>query len=226
MKIRAVCFDYGGTLDACGLHWLERFAALYGTGGLNFTWDEIRAAFDHATQLAYRDSRVASFGLQATIEFHVQRQLEHLELDDPGASSALISSFVVASRAALLESRQVLERLHGRFLLGVISNFYGNVDRLLDEAGITPLLNVVIDSTRVGARKPDARIFEMAVRQLGCEPSETLYVGDSFDKDIVGAHEAGLRTAWLVGASERVCPRPEIVDFHLRRLSELETLIS
>lgn len=226
MKVRAVCFDYGGTLDAPGLHWLERFAQLYSDAGLVFTWEEIRAAFDHATHALYHDDNVVAFGLQPLIELHVQRQLQHLRVADSQVAARLAADFVAGSRAAMLESRRVLERLHARFRLGVVSNFYGNVDRLLDEAGIGPLLRVVVDSNRVGVSKPDPEIFALAVRQLDCEPGEVLYVGDSFDKDVVGARRAGLRSAWLVGTNERVCPQPDLVDLRLRQLGELETLLA
>ncbi|MBI3785123.1 MAG: hypothetical protein HY270_17165, partial [Deltaproteobacteria bacterium] len=98
MKIRAVCFDFGGTLDAPGLHWLERFAALYGAAGCAFSWDEIRAAFDHATRLAYADHSVAGFGMQPLIEFHVDRQLEYLQVNDRHIAARLVNDFVGTSR--------------------------------------------------------------------------------------------------------------------------------
>jgi HAD superfamily hydrolase (TIGR01549 family) len=118
---------------------------------------------------------------------------------DAGLAERVTTAFVAASRAGLAESRVILEHLRRRVALGVVSNFYGNVGRLLEEANIAPLLASIIDSTRVGVSKPDPEIFALAVRQIGCDPGNTLYVGDSFEKDVVGAHAAGLRTAWLVG---------------------------
>jgi len=107
-----------------------------------------------------------------------------------------------------------------------VSNFYGNVRRVLEEAELAPLLATIVDSGAVGVRKPDPAIFALAVRRLGCEPAEVLYVGDSFEKDIVGAHAAGLRTGWLTGAVERPCGSPECVDVRLRRLADLEPLLA
>ena len=164
--------------------------------------------------------------LQALIEFHVSRQMERLGIHDERIATSVIGAFVRDSRAGLEASRGVLDRLRHRVSLGVISNFYGNVDRILDEAGITPLLATVVDSTCVGVSKPDAQIFTLAVQRLGCEPSEVLYVGDSFEKDVVGAHAAGLRTAWLVGASERACAAPELVDVRLRALTDLDAVVA
>jgi HAD superfamily hydrolase (TIGR01549 family) len=119
----------------------------------------------------------------------------------------------------------VLERLRRRVALGVISNFYGNVDRILADAGIGAWLTVVIDSNRVGVSKPDPAIFALAVHGLGCAPGETLYVGDSFEKDVVAARAAGLRSAWLVGAVEQPCRAPELVDVRVRALADIEAVI-
>jgi HAD superfamily hydrolase (TIGR01549 family) len=226
MTLRAICFDYGGTLDGPGLHWLDRFARLYAEAGLTLAFERVRAAFDHATQCAYADTHVAHMGLQALIDFHVARQLEHLGLGDDTIAAQISSAFVHASRTALAESRKILERLQRHVALGVVSNFYGNVGQILDEVGLAPVLTTVIDSNRVGVSKPDPAIFALAVHALGCRPDEVLYVGDSFEKDVIGAHGAGLRTAWLTGTTAHTCRAPELVDVWLQRLADLEPLVA
>jgi putative hydrolase of the HAD superfamily len=237
MAVRAILFDYGGTLDG-GVHWLERFIQLYGMAGLDLPRERIRAAFDHATRCAYGDAAVAELGLEALIEYHVARQMEQLAAAEPtvgaghaapladAAAAGIVAAFVRAARAGLAESRGILGRLHQRVALGVVSNFYGNVRRILEEAELAPLLSTIVDSTVVGLRKPDPAIFALAVSRLACEPAEVLYVGDSLEKDIVGAHAAGLRTGWLTGAVERPCCSPECVDVRLRRLADLEPLVA
>ena len=128
MVVRAILFDYGGTLDG-GVHWLERFIQLYDVAGLDFPRERIRAAFDHATRCAYGDPAVAVFGLEALIEYHVARQREQLGFSAP-AAAAIVAGFVRAARAGLAESRVLLSRLRQRVALGVVSNFYGNVHRV------------------------------------------------------------------------------------------------
>lgn len=226
MRPRAILFDYGGTLDGPASHWLPRFLQLYHDAGLDLTFERFRGAFDHATRCGYRDPTVATFDLQGLVEFHVARQLEHLDLGPNGVAARVVHAFMRASRVALADSRAVLGRLYGRIALGVVSNFYGNVERILDDAGFTGLLDAVVDSARVGVSKPDPAIFALALRQLDCEPAEALYVGDSFEKDVIGARAAGLRSAWLVGAAMPPCPAPELVDMRLRSLADLEALVA
>jgi len=77
-------------------------------------------------------------------------------------------------------------------IVGVISNSNGSVQRALEEAGLAAHLQFVIDSSVVGIAKPDPRIFELGVRAAGTTPEETVYVGDSYFVDVVGAQRAGL----------------------------------
>jgi HAD superfamily hydrolase (TIGR01509 family) len=225
MVVRALLFDYGGTLDSPGVHWLDRFLHLYRDGGLDLAFETFRDAFDSATQSAYHDRRVATLDLRGVVAFHVHHHLERLGIRDDGLAQQVIAAFVDSSERCLRENRALLARLRPRVQLGVVSNFYGNLERLLADAEIAPLLSTVIDSGRVGVSKPDPAIFALALKQLGSSAANVMYVGDSFEKDIVGARAAGLRTAWLVGAGERPCAQPDLVDVRLRSLAELDTLI-
>lgn len=225
MLVEAICFDFGGTLDGPADHWLPRFARLYAQAGMQVPFDDLRAAFGHATRSGYRERRVASMSLGELTRFHLQCQFEHLGIHNPVVLGELADTFLADARSALTESREVLQRLHRRFSLGVISNFYGNVDRVLEEAGIAPLLATIIDSNRVGVSKPDPAIFQLALDDLGCSAAQVLYVGDSFEKDVVGARGAGMRSAWLVGSQEPGCAAPDLVDVRLRSLAELEAVL-
>jgi putative hydrolase of the HAD superfamily len=77
-------------------------------------------------------------------------------------------------------------------VVGVISNSNGSVARALADVGLAPHLDFVIDSTVVGITKPDPRIFTLALQAAAATASETVYVGDSYFVDVVGARQAGL----------------------------------
>ena len=51
----------------------------------------------------------------------------------------------------------------------------------------------------VGIRKPDPRIFTLGVEALGLPPEDVTVVGDSIDKDILPARQAGCHTVWFKG---------------------------
>ena len=93
---------------------------------------------------------------------------------------------------------EALERLRRQGLtLAVVSNSDGTCATSLDEAGLLHYMDFVIDSAEVGVEKPDPRIFAIALARCGADPRRTLYVGDLYHADVVGARSAGLHALLL-----------------------------
>lgn len=226
VHLRAILFDYGGTLDGAASHWFDRMCALYEEAGVVLPVERAKRAFYRADAAAYADPRAADMSLAELMAFHVGVQLQELGLADDGLRDRLAGAFVARSHAAMCASRRVLERLAGHYRLGVVSNFYGNVGRILADAGIAPLLHVIADSTRVGCMKPDGRIFAHALAALGTAPGATLHVGDSYERDVCAARAVGLRTAWLVAPEGRPTPPGCVADLVLCSLAELEPALA
>jgi len=225
--IRAIFFDMGGTLDGDGLHWLERFCALYQDFGAEFSRDAIRRAFDEAERKSALDENIASSNLAQMIELHVKWQLEHLGLNNAELEQHLVEGFIAPVRGAVAENARLLASLVERGLeLGVISNGCGNVEKLCADFGFTPYLSVIVDSRRVKLFKPDPAIFRYAAEKMGGDPGSMMMVGDSFERDVLPAKKAGMKTCWLEGAATRDCPDSSMVDLHLRRLTDLPTAMS
>jgi FMN phosphatase YigB (HAD superfamily) len=225
--IRAILFDMGGTLDGDGQHWLDRFVALYQRFGTKLPRESIRAAFDEAERQSALDETVTSSNLAQMIELHVKWQLAHLGLNNPDLEQHLVEGFIAPTRKAVAQNVQLLATLVERgFRLGVVSNGCGNVEKLCADFGYTPFLSVIVDSRRVGLFKPDPAIFLHAAEELGGDPGSMMMVGDSFDRDVVPAKKAGMKTAWLQGAELRECPEPSLVDLHLRRLADLPAALT
>ena len=93
----------------------------------------------------------------------------------------------------------MLLRLKERAPLVLVSNFYGNIAVVLREFGLDGIFQQIVESAVVGIRKPDPRIFTLGVEALGLEPGEVVVVGDSIDKDILPARQAGCQTVWYQG---------------------------
>ncbi|MFH1926223.1 MAG: HAD-IIIA family hydrolase [Chloroflexota bacterium] len=77
--------------------------------------------------------------------------------------------------------------------LGLISNVDQDITTLLDNLGLTALLQVVVTSQDTGFNKPSPEIFQEAVKRAGVRANEALYVGDQYQIDVVGANRAGMK---------------------------------
>jgi putative hydrolase of the HAD superfamily len=90
-------------------------------------------------------------------------------------------------------TRDALERLRQQYSIAVISNADGKIDAVLRHCGIRDCFRSITDSGKVGHEKPHPAIFEAALHTLKAEPAESLYVGDVYSVDFVGARQAGMQ---------------------------------
>ena len=119
------------------------------------------------------------------------------ERTDGDRGRRVASRFLADMSAIFARNRPVLEALSQRYRLGVVSNFYGNLEAVCGSSGLAPLFAVMTDSRAVGAEKPDPAIFRAALDALHAAPETTLFVGDSLRRDCEGARRAGMGFIWI-----------------------------
>jgi HAD superfamily hydrolase (TIGR01549 family) len=90
--------------------------------------------------------------------------------------------------------------------VGIISNSEGRLAELVEEMHKTALFRTVVDSGRLGIDKPDRRIFEHCAQQLGVPLADIVHVGDAWEADVIGAHEAGAQAIWFSPTDDRALP--------------------
>ena len=229
--IRNLLFDFGGTLDLPGAHWLDRFLRHYRDLGVTLTRDELDLAFTDATRRGYQaGERIYGFGLRQLVDELVSWQIDYLLLRMPGRvpesirtrAPTLAQRFCLETAAGCEQSRAALAALAPHFKIGVVSNFYGNLETVLNETGLLPLIGAVADSARVGAFKPDPAIYRAALAMLGARPEETTMIGDSLGKDCAPARQLGLTTIWLTPATLRYTDcRAQEADLTAHTLQEV-----
>ncbi len=220
----AVLFDFGGTLDADGVPWKERFWRLFRAQGVEIA----PAAFDRAFYAA-DDDLVG--GIPATLPFReTARRLaggvaDGLGLRNAAVAEIITARFLQAAQAHLARSAALLRLLGRRYRLGIVSNFYGNLATVCQEAGLSPFLTVIVDSTQAGCSKPDPRIFRAALTALQIAPAQAVFVGDSLPRDMAGARGIGMPHIWLrpeeAQGAGPCCPGDRVI----RRLGALKDLL-
>ncbi|HEY1659817.1 MAG TPA: HAD family hydrolase [Candidatus Sulfotelmatobacter sp.] len=115
-------------------------------------------------------------------------------------------------------TRETLDRIATRYRIAVISNSDGGIDKVLSRCGIADCFEAITDSGNVGFEKPRREIFDAALRALKAQPTESLYVGDLYSVDYLGATNAGMQ-AVLFDVAGAYQTRQEA---RVRSLQELE----
>ncbi len=112
-------------------------------------------------------------------------------------------------------TREALTRIGRNFRIAVISNSDGKIEQVLSRCGIADCFESITDSGTVGVEKPRPEIFEAALGAMHAGADESLYVGDMYSVDYLGARNAGMEAVLfdVSGAyRNRELPRVESLE--------------
>jgi putative hydrolase of the HAD superfamily len=203
MAIKAIFFDAAGTLIKPARRVGETYAVLAQKYGVEPSAAEIterfRRCFHSAPPLAFPGTpatRIEDLERAWWREL-VRRVFEPWDgvqrFDDYFAE--LFAYFAQPDAWALYpevaETLPVLERRG--LVLSVISNFDSRLIGILQGLGAAHWFEHIFVSSRVGYAKPDRQIFHTALERHSLEAGDALHVGDSEEKDLLGANRAGLK---------------------------------
>ena len=203
--IKGIIFDYGGTLDSRGVHWSEVLWQGYQQAGVPIDKQTFRTAYVEGERALARERIILPqddfhvlLQKKAALEIsYLPQQPEETTRDRWVKEVAAYCDN--AARECIDEARPMLEDLHERYPMMLVSNFYGNIDEVLRSYGIRHLFKGIIESAVVGVRKPNPTLFRLGVDALELPPEEVLVVGDSLRKDIEPAEHLGCPVLWLKG---------------------------
>ena len=152
--------------------------------------------------------------------FHTHLLEEAGRLDDSLRNALVENTQKSANWDQILPgTRDLLQNIGRKYSTAVISNSDGKIEAVLRRCGIADCFKSITDSGTVGHEKPHPAIFQAALSAMQAQPAETLYVGDVYSVDYVGARNAGMQAVLLdVSGAYRDCDLPRV-----QSLTELET---
>jgi FMN phosphatase YigB (HAD superfamily) len=121
--------------------------------------------------------------------------LAELHINDEVLRDEMVSATRVSANWCDVRpgTREFLKRIGLRYPLAVISNADGKLAAVLERCGIADCFASIIDSGVIGCEKPAAAIFTAALRSMNAEPGQSLYIGDVYSVDYLGAIRAGMQ---------------------------------
>jgi HAD superfamily hydrolase (TIGR01509 family) len=236
-RIRCVLFDYGNTLvpygrteaaavDRVVAEAVARRTPGLDAGGFTAAASRVKDALIRGTRATGREVANADFARALAEAAGHPRAPAGLEEE---LEEHVGEAFVRVLRLPP-DTLPVLDALAGRHRLGLVSNYYLPVPlrRSLERFGIAGRLGATVVSGEVGWVKPRPEPFLAALRALGADPRECVFVGDNLHADVGGASALGMLTVhvreWLGDAlpvdraDAEDGPRP---DRTVDRLSDL-----
>ena len=177
-------------------------------------WQALERKTKKEFDLGMRSGRV-DHGFWWTFHTYLLEQLE----EDTTVRDVLVENTQNSANwdQILPGTRAALDRIRQNFRIAVISNADGGIERVLSRCGIADCFEAITDSGIVGIEKPRAEIFEAALQAMKAHAGESLYVGDVYSVDYIGARNAGMEAVLLdVSGTYR--------DRELARVESLEQL--
>ena len=105
-----------------------------------------------------------------------------------------------ATRSDTVDTLQALKDAGLR--LALLSNCGVGIPKVWAESSMAPFIDVPVFSSTARLKKPDPRIYQLALRDLGAAPQDTLYVADGMDDELTGARNVGIAPILLNSPDE------------------------
>ncbi len=176
-------------------------------------------------------SKISQFESGLDVRKHIWRETLHrFAVDD----EELVEQAALAFQNAREETYELyedvlpaLEALKPDFRLVLVTNGHSQIQRKkIETTGLDQWMDAIVVAQEIGCSKPKPGIYQRALETIHLEPDNALMVGDHPDKDIHGAMQVGLQTAWMKRPDSRKRDEEPQADFVAHSMDELLEILA
>lgn len=185
------------------------------------TWRDVYKTFAHEIKSERWYERYLESGEPTRTE-HMRRMLKALNKQDEDLAKRLSETYANHRNDLLKlfpETTALLSYLHGKYVLGMITNGPADIQREeVETLGIGHYFDHILIEGEVKIGKPHNEIFDEGIRRTGFRPEQHLFVGNAFEHDVQGAKSAGWYALWVNKENEQnpgTAPQPDGIVVHL-----------
>jgi HAD superfamily hydrolase (TIGR01549 family) len=237
-KFEALFFDLGGTLLFFDGDWSEVYAKANNTvvehlknAGLDLEFDAFMN--DFISRLNHYFNERESELIEHTTTHILRTTLadwDYSEVPQDLVYSTMKAMYAVSQAHWYPEedAHEMLRTFQEQgYCLAIISNAAddNDVQTLVDNANIRSYFELILSSAAVGIRKPNPRIFEIALEMMDVPNSRVAMVGDTLEADILGAQNADIYSIWITRRADNPSNRAHAntieADMEIATLEEL-----
>jgi len=201
-ELDAIMFDAGGVLWDLRPSHEELFAKALSAQGVDVVSSELRSAMARAEREMDEEFSKLEGGDETQFWLKYDREVLKalgVEADLERFSKELTDEFRrvaynTDSWVAYDDAKPTLEAARKRdFRMGMVSNATDLARKVLSNLDMEKYFDFVVISDEVGVRKPDPRIFRIALNKAGVAAERSLFLGDKLSTDVMGAARIGMR---------------------------------
>lgn len=226
---KGIIFDFGGTIDTNGIHWEKVLFRFYQKAGIEIDENSFHSIYVQVEKMLGRTSIIeANDTLQTTLRKKIELEFlliySELRVDINNYRrreliDKIVQTIVQFVKQNVEKNLETLKKLKQHYQLALVSNYYGNIEKVLEELNLLHHFSVIVESQKKGVRKPNPEIFQIALKEMGLSSEEVWVVGDSYKNDILPAQFCGCKTLWIN-------PEKEISNEVINSLQEVKYRIA
>lgn len=205
MAVKAALWDFGGVLADSPF---EAFARYERDEGLPDGFIRSVNAVDADTN-AWACFERGEIGLDT---FATRFEAEALRAGSRVDARAVIALLGGEVRPTMM---QAVRRCRPRLRTALLTNNVSAMDQPIGDDSLSDLFDVVIESSKVGVRKPDPRFYELALEALGVEAAEAVFL-DDLGVNLKPARQLGMTTIKVVDPDDALAELEATIGFSLR----------
>lgn len=240
-KYKAIFFDFGGTLmctesdNVAHLHMMKEVIQKY---NLSVSPEDVVTKYNSflfTKEMTLRDTdpEEKSFTpLRESTNRAFRGTLSQCNLESSNEDLRWFKKIFLENHKKYLklfpETLEIIRQIrdNNSIHIGIISDVDTDFLKFqFDTFGISKLFDSITTSEEVQIYKPEAKIFQIALSKANCQGAESIMIGDSYKKDIVGGKNMGMTTIWI----NKFQPDnidTEKADFTVTYLKEIRPIIS
>ena len=237
-KYKAIFFDFGGTLmcaesdNVAHLHMMKEVIQKYNlpTSPEDMVTKYNSFLFTKEMTLRDTDPEEKSFTpLRESTKKAFKRVLEEYDIQPSKEDFQWFSKSFFENHKKYIklfpETLLILRELKNTDLhMGIISDIDDDFQEFQFKVfGINKVFDSITTSEEVQIYKPKEKIFQVALNKAGCQGKESIIVGDSYKKDIVGGKNMGMTTIWInkFSGDDADMDKADFVVKHLKEVSPI-----
>jgi len=237
-KYKAIFFDFGGTLmcaesdNVAHLHMMKEVIQKY---NLSASPEDMVIKYNSylfTKEMTLRDTdpEEKSFTpLRESTKKAFKEVLEEYDIQPSKEDFQWFSKLFFENHKKYIklfpETLLILRELKNTNLhMGIISDIDNDFQEFQFKVfGISEMFDSITTSEEVQIYKPKTKIFQIALNKAGCQGEESIIVGDSYKKDIVGGKNMGMTTIWInkFSGDDADMDKADFVVKHLKEVSPI-----
>ena len=224
-ELKAILFDFGGCLDSDGMHTRTLYIEVFTKFGVMNTVsrEAFQESYSQADKKMIAEKLVLNANLRESNLIQTELILCDLEYHDQNLAKPIADEISAIQESFFKKNAPTLEALSKKYRLGIISNFTGNLEIILNEYKLHKYFEHVLDSYHIGFSKPDIQIFEEALKRFKLPAENCMFIGDNIERDVLPAKSLGMKTVLIHEPKHgrHYNPGPDAYVLEIRELLDL-----